>query len=142
MIVGLPDAKSGPAVELETFYKYIPNLKSYVEANKDIFNMYNEKCRTQLNYTYWGNDWEFALSLAIAHYMCITNPSLPQGLGNDSAAGGVMSSRSVDKINYSYDTSKYMSDHQSAHFWNLTGYGRTLFTLSEARGYIGMFIGV
>lgn len=141
MLVGLPKAQEGPAVELDTFYKYIPALKSYVEANKETFNTYNDKCRKQLNYNYWGTDWEFALSLAIAHYICITNPALPQVIGNDTAAGGVMSSRSVDRMSYSYDTNKYMSDHQSAHFWNLTGYGRTLFILSESRGYIGMFIG-
>ena len=142
MLVGLPKAQSGEPVSLEVFCNYIPNLKSYVEAHKETFNMFNEKCRKQLNYTYWKEDWEFALSLAIAHYICITNPELPQSLDNDSAVGGVMSSRSVDKINYNYDINKYMSEHQSAHFWNLTGYGRTLFTLSEARGYIGMFIGV
>lgn len=142
MLVGLPNAKSGPEIDLKTFYEYIPNLQSYVEAHKKTFELYNKKLCKQLNYTYWGEEWEFALSLAIAHYLVITNPSLPQSLDNDSAAGGVMGSRSVDKITYSYETAKYMSDHNAAHFWNLTGYGRTLVTLSEARGYIGMFIGV
>lgn len=142
MLVGLPKAESGPPLDIKTFYLYVPNLQSYVEANKKTFELFNEKLRKQLNYGYWKEDWEFALSLAIAHYIAITNPNLPQSLDNDSAAGGVMTSRSVDKITYSYDIDKYMSDHSSARFWNLTGYGRTLFTLSESRGYIGMFIGV
>lgn len=142
MLVGLPKAQEGPAVSLETFKMFIPNLKSYVEANKSSFDSFNEMLRKKLNYTYWGDDWELALSLAVAHYLCITNPSLPQSFDHDSTAGGVMSSRGVDKMNYSYDTSKTMSDHSSSHFWNQTGYGRALFTLSESRGYIGMFIGV
>ena len=142
MLVGLPKAQEGPKIDIKTFCQYIPDLQSYVEANKKTFDIHNEKLCKKLNYTYWGDEWEFALSLAIAHYLVLTNPNLPQGLNKDSAAGGVMSSRSVDKISYQYDVDKYMSDHNAAHFWNLTGYGRTLFTLSEARGYIGMFIGV
>lgn len=142
MLVGLPRAQEGPAVTVDTFKTFVPNLQSYVEANKGSFEKFNEMLRKKLNYTYWGDDWELALSLAIAHYLCITNPALPQSIDSDSTAGGVMSSRSVDKMNYSYETNKTMSDHPSARFWNQTGYGRALFTLSESRGYIGMFIGV
>lgn len=141
MLIGLPNAETGEPIDIKVFQTYIPNLKNYVEANKKVFDLFNEKCRKQLNYGYWKEDWEFAMSLAIAHYLVLTNPDLPQSLDKDAAAGGVMSSRGVDKINYTYDVDKYMSSHNAAHFWNLTGYGRTLFTLSESRGYIGMFIG-
>ena len=65
MLVGLPSAKSGPEIDLKTFYEYIPNLQSYVEAHKKTFELYNKKLCKQLNYNYWGEEWEFALSLAI-----------------------------------------------------------------------------
>lgn len=142
MIVGAPPISSGNKLDIETFCKYIPKLAGYARANTDTFESFAEVCRNQLNHTVWADIWEYALSLATAHYICITDPASNQAIGSDTVAGGVMSSRSIDKISYTYETDKTIKTHDAYLFWNQTGYGRALYSLSLTRGYIGMFIGV
>lgn len=141
MLIGIPTAKEGKHITQEIFGKYIPKLATYVNEHKETFELYENICRNQLNYTIWEDIWDYALSLATAHYICISDPQSLQSIDSSTAAGGVMSSRSIDKVSYQYETSKTMSEHDAYLFWNQTGYGRALYALSLTRGYIGMFIG-
>jgi hypothetical protein len=141
-IIGLPAQQDPPKYTISSFCVFCPKLKPWV-TNKDNLESFKELvslCKDRINYAYWGYEWKYAMSLAVAHYICITDPEFVQSIGADSTAGGVMSSRSVGDISYSYEVDKFMEDNPAYKFWNTTGYGRQLVALSLARGYVGFII--
>ena len=142
MIYGLPNQVKPPRYTLKTFCTYIPKLKDWAmdKENSETFKKFVDKCKSQFNYSYWLEDWDYAVSLGVAHYIVLTNPEYAQSIGADAAAGGVMTSRTAGGLSYSYEISKTIMDNPAYAFWNRTGYGVTLVALSLARGYCGMLI--
>lgn len=142
MMVGVPVPTEHPEIDLDTVCTYVPRLRDYLKdkQHKKIYNLAVKEMGSKLNYGYWLEEWNHAISLAIAHFICITDPEFAQATSNDTAAGGVMSSRSVGGINYSYDVDKTMGNNPAYHYWNQTGYGRMLVALANSRGYLGMII--
>ena len=141
-IIGLPNTATNPEFTRETFSIFIPKLKEWVHdtSNADKWNKFVDICNHKINIGFWGEDWEYAFSLAVAHYICITDPCYVESIGADTASGGVMGSRSVGGVNYSYDLSKTMNDNQAYKFWCRTGYGNELVTLSCNRGWVGILV--
>lgn len=137
-IIGLPEISTdAPELTPETFKKFIPALADYIEMdnNMDTFMMYRDICKNSLQYAFWSDMYLYAMSLAVAHYLTISNPDSAQRVGPDATAGGVMSSRSIQGMSYSYETSKTMKENNAYMFWNRTGYGQTLVSLSLSRGF-------
>lgn len=139
---GLPILTQNPEFSKATFSVYCPKLKEWVNDvnNHDAYNKFYELCNNKINYGFYGDDWEYALSLAIAHYICITDIDYVQAIGADPVVGGVMSSRSVDGISYSYDVNRTSIDHDAYKFWARTGYGNQLINLAESIGRVGVLI--
>ena len=139
---GIPECITAPEFTTETFLTFIPKMKGFVDApeNDGMVKKFIDICAKKLNYGYWLEEWEYAMSLAVAHYICITDPRFAQSINADTSSGGVMTNRSIGDINYSYDIDKTLNDHSAYKFWNSTGYGRQLVNLAEARGYLGIII--
>ena len=142
MIYGLPPTGKNPNFTRSTFCIYCPKLKEWVMSpeNNAAYKKFVEICDSKINYGYYLDDWEYAMSLAIAHYICITNPEYVEAIGADTAAGGVMGSRSVGGVSYSYDLDKTMNNNQAYKFWQRTGYGNQLINLSCAKGWVGILV--
>lgn len=143
MLNGIPTPVTPPEYNVSTFKLYIPKLKWWVEdgANTDLYNLAVKTMKQRLNYSYWLEDWEEAMSLAVAHFIITTDPRFAQSTDSDTTAGGVMKSRSVAEISYNYDIEYYLDDNPAYKYWNTTGYGRRLCSLSQARGWIGVITG-
>ncbi|MEG1565328.1 MAG: DUF4054 domain-containing protein [Bacilli bacterium] len=141
MLNGIPDPTTPPSFDVTKFKLYIPKLKWWVEdnANLDLYNLAVEKMRLRLNYSYWQEEWEEAMSLAVAHFIIITDPRFAQSTDSDATAGGVMKSRSVAGVSYDYDIEYYLEKNVGYGYFNTTGYGRRLIALANARGWIGIF---
>lgn len=139
---GLPIVTKNPEFSKSTFSIYCPKLKEWVydTNNEDAYKKFYDICNGRINYGFYGEDWEYAMSLAIAHYICITDIDYVQSIGADPAVGGVMSSRSVDGISYSYDVERTMTDNPAYKFWARTGYGNQLINLAENIGRIGVLV--
>lgn len=139
---GLPPIGKNPEFSKETFCIYCPKLKEWVydASNETKYNKFVDICNQKINYAYFLEDWEYAFSLAIAHYICITDEEYTQAIGADTATGGVMSSRSVGGVSYSYELSKTMGDNPAYKFWARTGYGNQLINLASTIGWIGVFV--
>lgn len=142
MIYGLPNQVESPRYTLKTFCTYIPKLKEWAsnKQNTEVFKKFVDKCKAQFNYSYWLEDWEFAVSLGVAHYIVLTNPEFAQSAGADAVAGGVMTARNAGGLSYQYDIGKTMIDNPAYAFWYRTGYGTILVSMSLSRGYLGMLI--
>lgn len=80
-----------------------------------------------------GNRWrdmdlrKHAIGLYTAHYLECWGSTNSGGSTRDSAKLGVVTSKSVDGASVSYDSSS--SANNSAGFWNLTIYGRELWSI-------------
>ena len=141
-IQGLPTPGQNPEFSKETFSIFCPKLTEGVNDsnNEQAYNKFLEICNTKILYSYFIDDWEYAMSLAIAHYICITDTNYVQAIGADTAVGGVMSSRSVGGVSYTYDLDKTMNDNPAYKFWQRTGYGNQLIALSSAKGWVGILV--
>lgn len=138
---GIPDPVTPPEYRVEIFKLYIPKLKWWVEDtnNTELYNLAVSKMRQKLNYSYWQEEWEEAMSLAVAHFIIITDPRFAQSTDADTTAGGVMRSRNISGVSYDYDIDYYVSKNTGYGYWNQTGYGRRLVELSNQRGWLGIF---
>lgn len=142
IIHGIPPAGTNPVFNRSKFYTYCPKLKEWVAdpQNNTAYKEFVKICNSKISYAYYADDWDYAMSLAIAHYICITNPDYVQAIGADTTVGGVMSSRSVGGVSYTYDLDKTMNDNQAYKFWQRTGYGNQLINLSASKGWIGILV--
>lgn len=139
---GIPAPVEPPEFSLDDFKLYIPKLAWYPEKNETTMKLYNkavEKMRQKLNYSYWLEEWDEAMALAVAHFILITDPAFTQSTDGDTTAGGVMKSRNVANVSYDYDIDYYMSKNTGYGYFNTTGYGRRLIELSNSRGWLGIF---
>ena len=143
MMFGVPSPMDPPEFRLDRFKLYIPKLAWYCDDKENIptYELAVEKMKKRLNYGYWLEEWEEAMSLAVAHFIIITDPRFAQATGEDTTAGGVMGSRSVSGVSYSYDIEYYIEKNPAYAYWNTTGYGRRLVAMSNSRGWIGVFTG-
>lgn len=141
MLNGIPDPRTPPEFDINKFKLYIPKLKWWVEdsENTDLYNLAVDKMKQRLNYSYWMEEWEEAMSLAVAHFIIITDPRFAQSTDSDATAGGVMKSRSVANVSYDYDIEYYLEKNVGYGYFNTTGYGRRLIALANSRGWIGIF---
>lgn len=142
-VIGLSEiGTSAPELTADTFKKFIPALADYIEIgnNMETFLMYRDICANSLQYAYWSDMYLYAMSLAVAHYITISDPDSAHHVGPDATAGGVMTSRSIGGVSYNYDTSKTMKDNNAYMFWNRTGYGQTLVALSLSRGFVPFIV--
>lgn len=139
---GIPAPTTPPEFKLDDFKLFIPKLAWYPEKDETTMKLYNkavEKMRLKLNYSYWQEEWDEAMSLAVAHFIVTTDPRFTQSTDSDSTAGGVMKSRSVAGVSYDYDIDYYMDKNHGYGYWNRSGYGVRLVELSKQRGWIGIF---
>lgn len=148
-MIGIPQPTQPPEFDVETFKLFIPKLAWYVSGeeidcpqglrgNIALYNKAVEIMKNKLNYGYWLEEWEEAMSLAVAHFIIITDPMFSQSTDADSTAGGVMRSRSVAGVSYDYDIEYYIDNNIGSKYWNTTGYGRRLIDLMNSRGWIGV----
>lgn len=139
---GIPAPTTPPEFDVNVFKLFIPKLAWYPDKDdttKALYERAVQKMRKQLNYSYWQEDWEEAMSLAVAHFIIITDPRFTQSTDADSTAGGVMKSRSVAGVSYDYDIEYYLPKNTGSEYWVVTGYGRRLVALNNSRGWLGIF---
>lgn len=142
-IYGIPPSSEPPRFQLSDFIIWVPELKEWAsnKNNSKAFKKFIDIAKNRLNYGYWGYEWENAVSLCIAHYICLTAAEFKQNTTASSASGAPITSRSVSGISYGLDVDKTMvDDDASSKFWNQTGYGRQLLALSRARGYVPIIV--
>jgi hypothetical protein len=141
-VYGLPTIGKNPEFDKATFSIFVPKLKDWIyePANEQAYQKFLDICNNKINKSVFGDDWEMAMSYAIAHYICITDPMYVQAVDGDTAVGGIMSSRSVNGLSYSYDLDKTITTNPAYNFWLRTGYGTQLVNLILAHGWVGVLV--
>ena len=142
---GLPSPETPPKFNKKIFRILIPKLAWILDdaSQRPLLDMAIKKNQERLNYSILQTDYDEALCLAVAHFIVQTLPQSAQSTDNAVEVGGVMSSRTVGSLSYSYDIDYTMpagAKDGSWGYWLTTGYGRRLVTLVLNRGFVGMIV--
>lgn len=97
-------------------------------------NFYLAQADNLLDQDRFGDQFVYLAELFTAHYTEIRGRRSAQAAlgGVNSSGGGILTSKSVDKVSASYDVSGIINP--DAGFWNNTDYGREFFWWWEMSG--------
>ena len=148
-ILGININKKNPEFTYLDFLVWMPQYSNFLNTEEG--QLYFEKlyklCNSKIFYSIYGNDWELAMSYAIAHYLTLISNQLQAPSGsklNEIAGGGtykgVLSSASVGNFSKQYDLDKTMNDKEEAKFWNQTSYGAALMSLLASKPISSIFV--
>ena len=82
----------------------------------------------------WGDLFDYGQTLFVAHRLVLSGRRVEAAAfgGAPGEASGPISSKSIDKVSVSYDTST--ASEENAGFYNLTSYGQEFFRLVRMIG--------
>ena len=94
-----------------------------------------------LNQCRWGRQFDLATQMFVAHYLVLERKAQNEAAygGLPGQATGPASSKSVDKVSQSFDTSS--ASYDGAGHWNLTTYGTRLWQLVQMFGMGPIYVG-
>ena len=137
-IIGISIDKENPEYKISDFTFWMPNFKNFMATEDGVtyFNKLYPIANSKIFYSIFGTDWEYAMSLCIAHYATLIaeqdkapSGDTLRGIAGGGAYKGVLQSAGVGGFSKSYDLTKTMLDSQDALFWNQTPYGVSLMAL-------------
>ncbi|WP_158780603.1 DUF4054 domain-containing protein [Pantoea sp. BAV 3049] len=111
--------------QFRTDFPEFTNKTRYTDPS---INFYLGMADTLLNQDRMGDQFVYLAELFTAHYTELRGRALAvsaAGGGVNSAGGGVLTSKSVDKVSAGYDVSGIINP--DAGFWNNTAYGREFY---------------
>lgn len=145
-VTGLPTTKPNPSFSKDTFKMYIPKFAEWVDNDGEgLYNAFSNIADQKIIKNIWNVDWEYAMSLCIAHYLATVNresevsfgrgdiarDSGPRGLQAADRHGGTLQDGNYKNsgLQVKYDFKNIMVSHNESKFWNSTEFGRILMTL-------------
>lgn len=137
-----PRRGTNPAFTIEQFTVYIPEMAWFLATEKGIqmFNTYKPIADQKVYHIAWGPEWEYGMSLCIAHYIKLWAVGASQsdngrdttmtGLASLGQPRGMITSLSVGGVSKSYDfTNTVVAKGADSAFWNRTDYGQLFYAL-------------
>ncbi|QIE96400.1 DUF4054 domain-containing protein [Pantoea stewartii] len=121
-------AKNSRLPSSEQFRNDFPEFANEARYPPASINFYLGQADSLLNQDVMGDQFVYLVELFTAHYTELRGRALAAaaaGGGVNTAGGGVMTSKSVDKVSASYDVSGIID--ADAGFWNNTAYGREFY---------------
>ena len=135
---------SNPDYDIATFLETFPQFSGKLPDS--IITNFIGMAKECLPYTRWQNQWEFGISLFVAHFCYIYlltlgdgNTPASQVISSCKAAMGIASSKSVGDVSISYDHG-YLQNVYSWGTWTLSIYGQQFITLAKLMGKGGMYV--
>lgn len=131
--------EKNPLFDIQKFYDFFPNFSDF-EPN--LLNEYKKIATAYINIGYFPNNWEYAVSLYLAHLCTIFNqmvaPEVEEGqpAGGSGTEIGIISSKSAGDVSVSYDLST-VNSIEGYEFLKQTKYGIMLIGLIKQSGIIG-----
>ncbi|MBQ4775229.1 MULTISPECIES: DUF4054 domain-containing protein [Pectobacterium] len=113
---------------VQKFRDDFPEFSNTTRYPDAAVNFYLGQADILLDQNMQGDQFVYLAELFTAHYTELRGRALASataGGGVNSSGGGVLTSKSVDKVSASYDVSGIINP--DAGFWNNTGYGREFF---------------
>ena len=150
-IIGIDIDRTNPSYTIDDYCFWIPKMEKFMqtEEGEKYFNKLYPMLNNKIFYSIFGTDWEYAISLGIAHYLTLigSQKSRPVGSSLEEAAGGgasvtgVLTGMSVGGFSKSYDYSLTIkSQEDEALFWNQTQYGVQFYALLKQKAQPSIFV--
>ncbi|WP_312384837.1 DUF4054 domain-containing protein [Atlantibacter subterraneus] len=108
--------------QFRTDFPEFSDQNRYTNATLDF---YLNQADCLLNQDVFGCQFVYLAELFVAHYAELRGKAMAGSARGVNSSGGVLTSKSVDKVSASYDVSGIINP--DAGFWNNTGYGREFF---------------
>jgi hypothetical protein len=132
-----------PPFTLDDFKAMYPQFQGGAVPDT-MLSVFLELADKAINIARWRAYWQLAMGLFIAHFATLWATST--GDPDSDAAGviaagqarGLMASKSVDSVSYSYDYATSMTDLNGWAAWKLTTFGTQLATIAKMAGKGGM----
>ncbi|QCT20835.1 DUF4054 domain-containing protein [Jejubacter calystegiae] len=119
-------AKNSRLPTSDRFRADFPEFSDETRYPSASIDFYLGMADTILDQNKLGDQFVYLAELFVAHYTELRGRiTAGASSGVNSSGGGVATSKSVDKVSVSYDTSGIINP--DAGFWNNTGYGREFF---------------
>ena len=154
VIIEASNIKAGenPPFSLSDFLSFFPNFANIINGLNgnipiptvvvDTFIQFAKDC---VNIDMWGNQWKYAMSLFIAHFLTIyiqaqfpSNATAQQVLAS-AQSKGLITSKSVGDVSVSYDFSSAIKGVESWGQFTTTEYGLQFANLAKLLGKGGMY---
>lgn len=142
-IVGTYTDKNNPEYTIDDFCFWIPKMAKFMKTDEGLryFNKLYPIANNKVFYSVFCSDWEYAISLVIAHYATLIGRQLTRPSGDtleDATSGsevqGVLTNVSVGGFSKSYDFDSIVkSSTDEAMFWNQTSYGISFYALMKSK---------
>lgn len=149
-IIGIQTDKRNPPYTVDDFCFWIPKMAKFIKTEEGIkyFNKLYPMLDRKIFYSIFGTDWEYAMSLGIAHYLTLIGQQMsrPASSSLAEAAGGapvngILTSVSVGGFSKSYEYSSVMKNGEDeAMFWNQTAYGVSFYALMKTKSMASIFV--
>lgn len=135
-----------PSYEVSDFRARFPQFSNSVVAD-EIVSSYITLCNSMLSYDLYGEQWKYAMGLAIAHFITMdlmtqdtsVNPTVSSIVAKAKGAIGLLTSKSAGDVSASYST-EYLSSLSSWGTWNLTIFGQQFASLAKLMAKAGMYV--
>lgn len=137
---------NNPSYTRENFLEVYPQFTNTVPET--VVNFYIRMANASLSYDIYCDQWEYAMSLYVAHFVTLWL-QLSNGLNADSPAArvlqnslaqGLIASKSAGSLSISYDNSTVGNDLQGWAAWKLTKFGVMFASLAKLMGKPGSYI--
>lgn len=125
-----------------TFKSFMPEWSLWVDTpqGNSQFKIYKKIAYNEVRFSKWNAQWEFGMSLLIAHYFHIANERYAliggkpttnmETLLSIGKTKGLISSSSLGEASVSYDFSKTMTENdRNSLFYNKSDYGNVYYLL-------------
>lgn len=149
-IIGLDTNRKNPSYTIDDFTFWIPKMKPFRQTEEGIkyFNKIYPLANNKVFYSIFGSDWEYAISLVIAHYITLIGKQTTRPVGNtladatsDNTVNGVLTGVSVGGFSKQYDYNSVMSsNNDDALFWNQTPYGVSFWAILQTKSNPAIFV--
>lgn len=149
-IIGIDLDKTNPTYTIDDFVMWIPKMKGFMQTEEGIkyFNKLYPMANNKVFASVFGTDWEYAMSLVIAHYLTLIGKDMSRPVGstladvaNNSSPQGVLTGMSVGGFSKSYDFGSIVkSGTDEAMFWNQTPYGISFYSLMKSKYLPSIFV--
>jgi hypothetical protein len=148
-IRGIELNRNNPKFLRADFVFWMPQFKNYINTNDGLtnFNKLREIANQRIYKSIFGADWEYAMSLCIAHYFkligdrekAIAGATLSEALVGSSHQG-ILTSASIGGFNKTLEFESTMINSDEAKFWNLSDFGKNLMVLYKTKAVPSMFV--
>ena len=145
MLIGVELDKKNPEFDIDNFLFWMPQFSKVI--NDRYFEKLKNIANNKIYKSIYGSDWEYAMSLCIAHYMELLgqNHRIHQAesfkdLSGGSNYKGVMNSMTVGSFSKSIEVDKTLVTSEESFFWNQTSYGASLMALYKTKAVPSIFV--